>query len=76
MKNYKLKLLIVALAIANLTGCASSTVIFFPRERAAKAVDNVIDEILGNAVTISPSSSDSGKPNGSTKSATANAAAK
>lgn len=41
---------LIAVSIGLLSGCATNgkiSAIFFPKERATKAADNVIDEIFG-----------------------------
>lgn len=56
-----LTVMFAAIELSVQSGCATSTAIFFPSERAVKAVDSVIDEILGAPATVSSSPADLGK---------------
>lgn len=49
------------IATVGMTGCATTTTIFFPKERAAKAADNVIDEIFGVPPAPSAATSKTGQ---------------
>jgi hypothetical protein len=55
---------LVTIAISIISGCATDgkiSAIFFPKERAAKAADNVIDEIFGAPPAAATTKSESTK---------------
>jgi hypothetical protein len=61
---------LMAIVLGLVSGCATDgkiSAIFFPKERAAKAADNVIDEIFGSPPAVVQPNTPTAKPESNKK---------